>query len=329
LEYETGTAVASRRFILQGIAILASTQLPSVANAAWPDRSIRLIVPYSPGGGVDVTARLLAQSLTEHLGQTVFVDNRPGAGSSLGAGFVARSTPDGYTLLLATPSGAINASLYRTLPYDLRRDLVPVAGVASSELALVVGSDSPFHTLADLLAAARAQPGKLTYGSAGVGSTEHLAGELLKQMANVDVMHVPYKGTGQAIGDLLGNRVQFLFGGAAGLIPQVRAGQLRALAITSAQRPADLPDIPTMAEGGVPGYEITIWNGVLAPKGTPPAIIRRLNEAITAASLGLADRFRALGGQPMPMSPAELQGLIDAQITKWGAIINQANVHVD
>ncbi len=316
-----------RRSVLIAALTLLGPRCP--AQAAWPDRPIHLIVPYSPGGGVDVTGRLLAQTLTERLGETVLVENHPGAGSNVGNAFVARAAPDGYTLLLATPSAAINASLYRSLPYDIQKDLMPVAGVASSELVLVVAPDSPYHNLADLLAGARAQPGKLSYGSAGVGSTEHLAGELLKQLAGLDVLHVPYKGTGQAMNDLRGGQVQFIFGGAAGLVPMVRDGQLRALAVTSTHRPLDLPDIPTMQEGGVPGYEITIWSGVFAPKGTPPAVVGQLNKTITAASRDLADRFSALGGRPMPMTQAQLGALLTAQIALWRTVITQANVHVD
>jgi tripartite-type tricarboxylate transporter receptor subunit TctC len=319
--------VPSRRSVLIAALTLLAPRCP--AQAAWPDRPVHLIVPYSPGGGVDVTGRLLAQTLTERLGETVLVENHPGAGSNVGNAFVARAAPDGYTLLLATPSAAINASLYRSLPYDIQKDLVPVAGVASSELVLVVAPDGPYHTLADLLAAARARPGKLSYGSAGVGSTEHLAGELLKQLAGLDVLHVPYKGTGQAMNDLRGGQVQFIFGGAAGLVPLVRDGQLRALAVTSAHRPLDLPDIPTMREGGVPGYEITIWSGVFAPKGTPAPVIDQLNNPLTAASRDLADRFGALGGRPMPMTQAQLEALLTTQIELWRKVITQANVHVD
>jgi tripartite-type tricarboxylate transporter receptor subunit TctC len=301
----------------------------TTTQAAFPDHPIHLIVPFAPGGGVDVNARVLAQRLSERLGQTVLVENHPGAGSSVGNGFVARAAPDGYTLLMTSPSAPINAGLYRNLPYDLKRDFAPVAGVVSTELVLAVAPDSPFHSLADLLAAARAKPGSLTYGSAGVGSTEHLAGELLKQMAGLDVLHVPYKGTGQAANELRGGQIQFIFGGAAGLVPLARDGQLRALAVSSAHRLEDLPDIPTVQEGGVPGYEVTVWNAVLAPRATPPAVIDQLNQAISSAAIDVTDRFRALGGRPMPMTPAELQALIDTEIVKWQAVITQAHMHVD
>ena len=300
-----------------------------MAHAAYPDRPIHLIVPFAPGGGVDVTGRLLAQRLTERIGQTVLVENHPGAGSSVGGGYVARAAPDGYTLLLASSSAAINASLYRNLPYDLKRDFAPVAGVLSSELVLAVAADSALRSLGDLLAAARAKPGAMLYGSAGVGSSEHLAGELLKQMAGLDVRHVPYKGTGQAMDELMGGRIQFVFGGASGVIPMVRGGQLRALAVTSAHRLDDMADIPTLNEAGVPGYEVTVWNAVLAPKGTPVAVVEQLNQAISAAAVDLTERFHALGGQPLVMTPAQFQALIEADIVKWQAVITQANVHVE
>lgn len=314
-----------RPLLLSALALLVA----SPARAAYPSRPIHLVVPFAPGGGVDVTGRLLAQRLGERLGQNVLVDNHPGAGSSVGGAYVARAAPDGYTLLLASSSAAINASLYRNLPYDLRHDFAPVAGVITSELVLAVAADSPWHTLADLLAQARAQPGKLTYGSAGVGSTEHLAGELLKQKAGLDVLHVPYKGTGQAMNELRGNQIQFVFGGAAGVLPLIRGGQLKALAVTSMHRLDDAPDIPTLNEAGVPGYEVTVWNAVLAPKDTPAAVVDTLNQAISATATDLADRFRALGGQPLIMTPERFQTLIETDIVKWQAVITQANLRVD
>jgi len=316
--------IVRRSILLSALALMSR-----MAHAAYPDRPIHLIVPFAPGGGVDVTGRLLAQRLTERIGQTVLVENHPGAGSSVGGGYVARAAPDGYTLLLASSSAAINASLYRNLPYDLKRDFAPVAGVLSSELVLAVAADSALRSLGDLLAAARAKPGAMLYGSAGVGSSEHLAGELLKQMAGLDVRHVPYKGTGQAMDELMGGRIQFVFGGASGVIPMVRGGQLRALAVTSAHRLDDMADIPTLNEAGVPGYEVTVWNAVLAPKGTPVAVVEQLNQAISAAAVDLTERFHALGGQPLVMTPAQFQALIEADIVKWQAVITQANVHVE
>ncbi len=321
-----GDTVRRRRLLF---ATLLTPLAATPAHAAWPDRPIHLIVPFAPGGGVDTTGRLLAQRLTERLGQTVLVENHPGAGSNVGNGYAARAAPDGYTLLLASPSAAINASLYRNLTYDLRHDFVAVAGVVSSELVLAVAPDSPLHTLAGLLALARQQPGKLAYASAGIGSTEHLAGEMLRQMAGIDILHVAYKGTGQAINDVRGGQVQFLFGGASAMVPLVRGGQLRALAVTSPHRLDDLPDVPTMQEAGVLGYEVTLWNGILAPKATPAAVVAQLNQEISAAVVDLTDRFHALGAQPMPMAPAALQALIDQQITQWQTVITQANVHVD
>lgn len=321
-----GKQVRRRRFVL---GMLLAPLGAATASATWPDRPFYPIVPFAPGGGVDTTGRLLAQRLTERLGQTVLVENHPGAGSNIGNAYAARAASDGYTLLLASPSAAINASLYRNLTYDLRRDFVAVAGVVSSDLVLAVGPDSPLRSLADLLAQSRQQPGKLAYASAGIGSTEHLAGEMLRQMAGLDLLHVAYKGTGQAINDVRSGRVQFLFGGASAIVPLARGGQLRALAVTSTHRLDDLPGVPTMQEGGVPGYEVTLWNGVLAPKATPATVVALLNQEISAAAADLADRLHALGAQPLPMTPAALQAMIEAQIKQWQTVITQANVHVD
>lgn len=311
--------------ILMALAMIA----PLSAHAAYPDRPIYLIVPFPPGGGADTSGRLLAQRLSEVLGQTVIVANHPGAGSNIGNAFAAHAAPDGYTLLYASPSAAINASLYRSLPYDLLHDLTPVAGVVSNELVLIVPAHSKARSVAELVAQARAQPGKLAYASAGIGSTEHLAGEMFRQLAGIDVLHVPYKGTGPAVNDLMAGRVQFLFGGSAAMLPLAQGGQVRALAVTSAHRLPDLPDIPTVQEGGVAGYEVTLWNGVLAPTGTPPEVVRFLNQAISTAATDLAPRFHPLGGHPLILSPDELGALIAAQIAKWHTIIEQADVHAD
>jgi tripartite-type tricarboxylate transporter receptor subunit TctC len=298
------------------------------ADAAYPDRPIHIIVPFAPGGGVDVTARLLAQRLGEQLGQTVLVENHPGGGANIGAAYVAQAAPDGYTLLMASPTIAINAGMYAHLAYNLDTDFVPVALVQTSELVLAVAADSKFHSVQDIIAAAKARPGQLSYGSAGVGSVEHLAGELFKQLAGIDVLHVPYKGTGPAINDVMSGQVQFLFGGAASLLQLDRPGQLRALAVTSLKPPPEV-NLPTMDASGVKGYNVITWNGLLAPKGTPQDVVGKLNPAVNAASQALAGKFKAIGCYPLAMSPQEFGAMVHAQVALWARLIKQANVHVD
>lgn len=302
---------------------------PFRAFAAYPDRPIHLIVPFSPGGGVDVVTRLLAHRLSERLDQVVIVENRPGGGANIAAQYVAHASPDGYTLLMYSPAAAINASLYRSLGYNLMTDFVPVASVLSGPLLMVVAADSPFHSVRDLIAAARAKPGALNFASAGVGSSEHLAGELLAQMAGIDIVHVPYKGTGLATNDLLAGQVQFLFGGSSGLVSQVRAGQLRALAQTGIRKQPDLADIPTLDQSGVPGYDVSTTIGVLAPKRTPPEVVIVLNREISASALDLNSRFGPLGGEALTMPPAAFGAMIAEQIAKWSVVIEKAKIHVD
>jgi tripartite-type tricarboxylate transporter receptor subunit TctC len=302
---------------------------PGPVRAAYPDRPIHLIVPFSPGGGVDVISRLLAHRLSERLNQTVLVENRPGGGANIANQYVAHAAADGYTLLMFSPAAAINASLYKSLGYNLKTDFVPVASVLSGALLLVVAADSPLHSVHDLIATARAKPGEMNFASAGIGSTEHLAGELLAQMSEIKVVHVPYKGTGLALNDLLAGQVQFLFGGSAGLVPQVQAGQLRALAQTGIQLQPELSDIPTMDQAGVPGYDVSTQIGVLAPKGTAPDIVTRLNTEISASARDLDARFRPLGGQAVTMTSQEFGAMIADQIEKWSVVIEKARIHVD
>jgi tripartite-type tricarboxylate transporter receptor subunit TctC len=298
------------------------------AQAAYPDRPVHIIVPFAPGGGVDVTARLLAQRLGEELGQTVLVENHPGGGANIGAAYVAQATPDGYTLLMASPTIAINASMYPHLPYNLEKDFVPVALVQLSELVLAVAADSKLQSVQDIITAAKAKPGQLSYGSAGVGSVEHLAGELFKQLAGIDVLHVPYKGTGPAINDVMSGQVQFLFGGSASLLQLNRPGQLRALAVTSAERAPEIA-VPTMQEAGVHGYDVITWNGLMAPKGTPQDAVTKLNTAVNAAAQALEAKFKAIGCYPKAMSPSQFGEMVHAQLVMWAGLVKQANVHVD
>jgi len=318
-----------RSLIACCLLLILAAGLPSPARAAYPDRPIHLIVPFSPGGGVDVITRLLAHRLSERLNQVVIVENRPGGGANIANQYVANAAADGYTLLMYSPAAAINASLYQNLTYNLKTDFVPVASVLSGALLLVVAADSKFHDVHDLIAAAKAKPGELNFASAGIGSTEHLAGELFAQIAGIDVVHVPYKGTGLGLNDLLAGQVQFLFGGSAGLVPQVQSGQLRALAQTPISKLPELSNIPTMDQAGVPGYDVSTTIGVLAPKGTPAGAITLLNTEISASAHDLDARFGPLGGQAVTMSPQEFGALIASQIAKWAGVITKAKIHVD
>jgi tripartite-type tricarboxylate transporter receptor subunit TctC len=315
------------RFMLVACTLLCLGITPR-AHAAFPDRPVHIVVPFAPGGGVDVTARLLAQQLGVVLHQTVLVENHPGGGANIGAAYVAQAQPDGYTLLMASPTIAINASLYKHLPYSLEKDFVPVALVQQSELVLAVAADSKFHSVQDIVTAAKAKPGQLSYGSAGVGSVEHLAGELFKQLAGIDVLHVPYKGTGPAINDTMSGQVQFLFGGSASLLQLNRPGQLRALAVTSAE-PAPGVDLPTMQQAGVKGYDVITCIGLMAPKGTPADVVATLNKAINAASQALTEKFKAIGCFPKPMSPQQFGAMVQAQVALWAPLVAQAHLHVD
>src|SRR5258706_8873939 len=251
---------------------------PSTAHAQpYPSRPIKIIVPYAAGGAVDIVARTIGQPLAEALKQPVIVDNRPGASANIGMEMVAKATPDGYTLLMASNGIATNMALFANLAFDGRRDFTPIAKIGYAPLVIVVPAASPLKSLKDLIAMAKAEPGKLTYASAGNGSSGHLAGELLKSTAKLDILHVPYKGGAPAITDLLGERISFMPINPVEVIAHIRAGNLRVLAVASDKRLASLPDVPTVAEAGLPGYDASVWWGLAAPAKTPPDIIRQLN----------------------------------------------------
>jgi tripartite-type tricarboxylate transporter receptor subunit TctC len=294
----------------------------------YPTRPVRMIVPFAPGGGTDISARVLAQGLTNVLGQTVVVDNRPGAGSTLGTDLAAKSSADGYTVLLGNISMAFNAALYRKLPYDTVRDLTAISLVSDQPNILVAHPSLPAKTLGDFVALARSQPGKLTYGSAGTGSGTHLAMELLLMSQRMDLVHVPFKGTGPALTALLGNQISVFFSTYASALPHVKANRLRAYAVTSAKRTTTLPDVPTVAESGVPGYEYSTWYGLLAPSGVPKPIIQKLSEA-TMTVLKMPDvreRYLSQGMDPVPTTPAEFTKLIHSEMAKWDKVVKAAKI---
>jgi tripartite-type tricarboxylate transporter receptor subunit TctC len=311
--------------------VAGAAALPAAARIAraetYPSRPVRLVVGFAPGGGNDIVARIMGQWLSQRTGQQFFIENRPGAGTNIATEVVVNASPDGYTLLLAGLPNAYNAALYDKLKFNFIRDVVPVAGVARGPLVMVLHPSVPAKTVPEFIAYAKANPGKVNMASSGTGGGGHLAGELFKMMAGVDLVHVPYRGNGPALAALLGGQVEVLFPTLASSIAYIRAGTLRGLAVTGAMRSDALPDLPTVGEF-VPGYEVTAWYGVGAPKGTPAEVIDKLNNEIDA---GLADpemmaRFADLGDVPMPMSPAAFGKLIADETEKWGKVVKFAGI---
>src|SRR5262245_57376321 len=308
--------------------------LPAVSRVAWaqayPSRPVRLIVGAPAGGGFDIVARLMGQWLSERLGQQFVIENRPGAGSNIATEAVVRALPDGYTLLLVTSVNVINATLYDNLKYNFVRDIAPVAGITRVPEVMVVNPSVPANTVPEFIAFARANPGKLTMASGGVGTPSHLDGELFKTMAGVDMLHVPYRGTAPSLTDLLGGQVQVTFTSLSSVIEYIRAGRLRALAVTAATRSDALPDIPTVGEF-LPGYEGGIWYGLGVPKATPAEIVNKLNTEVNAAldDPKMKARLADLGGTPLPGSPVQFGKLIAEETEKWGKVIRAANIKAE
>jgi tripartite-type tricarboxylate transporter receptor subunit TctC len=298
---------------------------------AWPSRPIRMVIPLSPGGFADVPGRILAARLSALLGYNVFVENRPGAGGTIGADFVAKSAPDGYTLLFTGTPHVISAWIYKKLPYEPLKDFEPVALVASGPYVLVVNPQLPVHSVRELIAAAKAQPGKIDYASSGNGSAQHLVSALFASMAGIELNHVPYKGSGPAMQDLLGGQVKVSFAGIPNVMPHVKAGRLRALAVSTPQRSPDLPDVPTAAEAGVPGYQATLWLNLAAPAATPADIVQRLYAETGKAlqDVELQSAFRAAGVEPTLLAPEELAAFIRAEYDKWGRVVKETGATVN
>jgi tripartite-type tricarboxylate transporter receptor subunit TctC len=312
--------------------LLAGALLAALAPAAgaqnYPVRPIRLVAPFAPGGGTDISARLLAEPLGKALKETVVVDNRPGAGSVVGTEIVAKSNPDGYTLLLGNISMAFNAALYKKLPYDTLRDFAPISLVSDQPNILVAHPSLPAKSFKDFIALARSQPGKLTYASAGTGAGTHLAMELLMMSQKIDLVHVPYKGTGPALTALLGNQISVFFSTFASALPHVKAERLRAFAVTSLKRAGTLPEVPTVAESGVPGYEYSTWYGLLAPARVPRAILDRLNKETVAAlnDPEIRQRYLSQGVDPIPSTAAHFTAYIKSETEKWSKVILAAKI---
>ena len=328
MPFQPNSKMTSVLFALAALLLTASSA--ELAAAAYPDRIIKIVVPFAPGGGTDVVARTLAQEMAKDLNANIVIENKPGAGTIIGTQAVAVSEPDGYTLLMGTFSHAVNISLSAKLPYDPHKDFAAVALVARSFNFVVVNPKSSFHSIADLIAAAKAEPEKLSYGTYGTGTSAHLAGELFKTMAKVNLTTVPYKGAAPAITDMLGGQVQVIFDNMPSIIEHVRAGSLRALAVTTSARSPQLPDVPTLAET-VPGYEASALFGMGVPKKTPPEIIAKLNKEINAVLAEPATRAKLidLGGEPLIGSPEDFGKMIVAETAKWEKVVKAAGVHVE
>ena len=303
----------------------------SVLAQAYPTRPVRLVVGFTPGGGVDINARLLAPKLGEYLGQQVIVENKPGAGTNIANEFVAKSAPDGYTLLINTAALAINMSLYRDLPFDALRDFAPVSVFSESPNVLVVNAKLPAHNLKELLALARGAPGKLNYSSAGVGTTQHLAAELLKLRTGTFIAHIPYKGTAPSLTGLIAGEVDLSFANIPAIQAHLKTGRLRALATAARQRDPQLPDVPTMSEAGVEGVDVVVWYGVLAPAGTQSEIVGTLARAIARAARDSEVRKRMLeqGAAPVGNTPEEFAKLLRAEVARWAEVVKVSGARAE
>jgi tripartite-type tricarboxylate transporter receptor subunit TctC len=315
----------SRKLVAAALACL-----PLLAAAAYPDKPIRMIVPYSAGGGADATARVVAQQMSAALGQQIVIDNRPGAAGVLGEEAVAKSTPDGYTVLFDASAFAVNPSL-RKLSFDPLKDFIPISLIATAANILVVPPGAPYKSIGEFLAYAKKNPGKLTFASAGAGSGSHLAGELLNLKAGIDMMHVPYKGGAPALTDVMGNQVSAYFGNVASTLNYATSGKLRPLAVTSLKRSPTLPNVPTLAESGLPDFEVLEWNGLFAPKGTPNEIVQRLSKEAQAAvaDRNVKEKLRQMGLEPIGDSPQAFSQFVRGEAARWGALVKARNIKAE
>jgi tripartite-type tricarboxylate transporter receptor subunit TctC len=321
-----------RMAILQkfaGLLVLVAALGGGLAAAAdYPSRTVKIIAPFGPGGPTDLFTRIVAEELQKSLHQPFVVENRPGAGTTIGTDLVATSAPDGYTLLMVSGTQTVNETLYTRKPYQLMRDLVPVAPLIDSDLVLVVHPSVPAKNMAELLALAKAKPGTLNYGSSGLGSNYHMAGELLKHLTGIDIVHVPYKGSTGARNDILGGQIQMLFDSIPTMAPMITAGRVRPLGTSGKTRSAILPDVPTLDEAGVPGFQASLWVGFMAPAGTPQPIVDRLNREITAivSRPDIKAAWEKQGATPITMTQPQFAAFMQAQVEKWGGVIKANHI---
>ena len=324
----TRRAALNRVFAFTVIAVTLPWAMPAAAQERWPSKPVRMVVPFAPGGSTDVIARMVGQKLSVIWGQPVVIDNRTGAGGNVGADLVAKSAADGYTLLMASGSITINPQLYKRMPFDTKKDLVPITNVASGPMLVVVPEGSPVKSVKELIALAKAKPGAVNFGSAGVGSQVHLAAENFADAAGIDVTHVPYKGEAPAYTDLIGNQTQMMVGNFAAASALLGNGRLRALAVTGKLRSPQLPDIPTVAESGLPGFENSGWFGLLAPAGTPPDILAKVQRdtAMVLAETETKARLYVQGMTAVGNSSAEFAKAMDAESLRWATVVKNRNL---
>ena len=320
-------SAAARVLLIASSGLMAAG--PATAADVYPSKTIRLVVPFAPGGGSDIVARLLSPKMTEALGQTVVVDNRAGASANLGAAVVAKAAPDGYTLLLANANYTINPSLFKSLPFDPVREFAPVALLANVTNVLAIHPSIPAKSVKELISFAKAHPGQLNFASPGNGTSSHLAGELFRQVAKIEVVHIPYKGATPAITDLIAGQVSFTMASVLSVLPYAKQGRLRMLAVTTAKRSGALPDIPTISEAGLPGFEVSNWYGILATGGTPRPAVDRLNSELAriARVPDLAEKLAAQGADPETGTPEEFERFIQAELKKWSAVVRSAGIN--
>jgi len=301
---------------------------PLASGQAYPNKPVHIVVPFTPGSATDTLARTFGQKLSEMWNQPVVVENRPGAGGTIGAAFVAKSTPDGYTLLVHSAAQAYNPSIYASLSYDTVKDFVDIAALGGQPNVLVVAPSLGVKSVAELIALAKKKPGELNYASAGSGSGTHINGEKFKLAAGIDVLHVPYKGTPEALTDTIAGRVTYYFAPISAALPFVREGKLVALAVSTAKRASALPNVPTVAESGLPGFDYSLWVGLFAPAGTPPEVVDKIARDVRSAAQAadVKERFATLGAEPMPMTPAEFKQFVDGEITESAKVIKAAGI---
>jgi tripartite-type tricarboxylate transporter receptor subunit TctC len=327
----TMTPTTRRSLIASAAALLATLTLPAAAQPAFPqNKPITLVVPFAPGGGNDILARAIAPKMAQLLGQTVVIENKPGAGGNLGADAVARAAPDGHTIVIASSQVTMNPFLEMKVPFKIERDFEPIGQVAAVPMLLVVNVDQPYRTLPEFIAHARAHPGKLSYSSPGNGTPQHLAGEVFAKLVKTELLHVPYRGTGPSISDLIAGQVQVSFATFASVAPHVQAGKLRALGVAGQKRTPLMPELPTFGDAGVKNYDASLWYSLLAPARTPKAVVDKLNEALLAAlkDPAVARQLEQQGFEVQGSSPAELKAFIAKELARWERVIKDNNIKV-